>query len=81
VVGTPLPACLPPGHGRQRHWNIEGRRSSAEDARESRRRRRQGGSGEGCGPTQKIYEFSSKKWCDMVHSGCVVFKIHVSHGL
>ena len=29
-------------------------------------------------PSQKIYEFFISKWCDMVHSGCVVFKIHVS---
>ena len=35
----------------------------------------------GCAPSQKIYEFFISKWCDMVHSGCVVFKIHVSHGL
>jgi len=39
------------------------------------------GSGEGRAPSQKIYEFFLSKWCDMVHSGCVVFKIHVSHGL
>ena len=31
----------------------------------------------GCAPFQKIYEFFISKWCDMVHSGCVVFKIHV----
>jgi len=31
----------------------------------------------GCAPSQKIYEFFISKWCDMVHSGCVVFKIHV----
>jgi len=35
----------------------------------------------GCAPSQKIYEFFISKWCDMVHYGCVVFKIHVSHGL
>jgi len=37
-------------------------------------------SGEGlcCAPSQKIYEFFISKWCDMVHSGCLVFKIHVS---
>jgi len=50
--------------------------------RESRRRGRRGvGSGEGCAPSQKIYEFFISKWCDMVHSGCVVFKIHVFRGL
>jgi len=38
------------------------------------------GSGEGLCPSQKIYEFFISKWCDMVHSRCVVFKIHVSHG-
>ena len=37
------------------------------------------GSGEGLCPFQKIYEFFFSKWRDMVHSGCVVFKIHVSH--
>jgi len=36
--------------------------------------------GRGCAPSQKIYEFFISKWCDMMHSGCVVFKIHVSHG-
>ena len=36
------------------------------------------GSGEVCAPFQKIYEFFISKWCDTVHSGCVVFKIHVS---
>jgi len=39
------------------------------------------GLGSGCAPSQKIYEFFVSKWRDMVHSGCVVFKIHVSHGL
>ena len=29
----------------------------------------------------KFFEFFTSKWCAMVHSGCVVFKIHVSHGL
>jgi len=29
--------------------------------------------GRGCAPSQKIYEFFISKWCDMVHSGCVVF--------
>jgi len=38
------------------------------------------GLGRGCAPSQKIYEFFVSKWCDM-HSGCVVYKIHVSHGL
>jgi len=58
-----------------------GRSSQAE--RESRRRRRRWGWGLGRGyaPSQKINEFFISKWCDMVHSGCVVFKIHVSHGL
>jgi len=32
-----------------------------------------------CAPSQKIYEFLVSKWCDVVHSGCVVFKIYVSH--
>jgi len=27
----------------------------------------------GCAPFQKIYEFFVSKWCDTVHSGCVVF--------
>jgi len=50
--------------------------------RESRRRRRRGGWDlGGCAPFQKIYEFFISKWCDMVHSGCVVCKIHLSHGL
>jgi len=39
------------------------------------------GLGRDCAPSQKIYEFFISRWCDMVHSGCVVFKIHVSHGL
>ena len=37
------------------------------------------GLGRGCAPSQTIYEFFVSKWCDMVHSGCVVFKIRVSH--
>jgi len=70
--------------GRQRHWNIGwGVAGRAPKTRESRRRRRRAGwdLGRGCVPSQKIYEFFISKWCDMVHSGCVVFKIHVSHGL
>jgi len=39
------------------------------------------GLGRGCAPSQKIYEFFISKWCDMVLSGCIVFKIHVYHGL
>jgi len=51
----------------------------APKTRESRcRRRRGGGLRRGCVPSQKIYEFFISKWCGMVHSGCVVFKIHVS---
>ena len=52
----------------------------APKTRESRRRRRRGGWGLGRGsaPPQKIYEVFISKWCDMVHSGCVVIKIHVS---
>ena len=36
-------------------------------------------SGEGCAPSQKIYEFSSQKgviWCIL---GVLFFRIHVSH--
>jgi len=40
----------------------------------------EGGSGEGLCPFPQNYEFFISKWCDMVHSECVVFKIHVSHG-
>ena len=61
-------------HGRQRHWNIGGSQV------ERRRRENRGegvGSGEGRAPSQKIYEFFISKWCDTVHSGCVVFKFHV----
>ena len=68
-------------HGRQRHWNIGG-------SQVERRRREnwgavsgEGGLKRGCAPSQKIYEFFVSKWRDMVHSGCVVFKIHVSRGL
>jgi len=50
---------------------------------ERRRRENQGavsgegsGLGRGCAPSQKIYEFLISKWCDMVQSGCDVFKIH-----
>jgi len=32
-------------------------------------------------PLPKKFEFFISKWCDIVHYGCVVFKIHVSHGL
>jgi len=39
------------------------------------------GLGRGCAPSQKIYEFFISKWCDMVLSGRIVFKIHVYHGL
>ena len=52
---------------------------------ERRRRENRGGEGwglgKGCAPSQQIGEFFISKWCDMVHSGCVVFKIHVFHGL
>jgi len=65
-------------HGRQHHWNIGGSQV------ERRRRENWGavggegwGLGRGCAPSQKIYEFFISKWRDMVHSGCVVFKIHV----
>jgi len=71
------------GRGRQRHWNIGGMSQV-----ERRRRENRGaiggegwGLGRGCAPSEKIYEFFVSKWCDMVHSGCVVVKIHVSHGL
>jgi len=58
---------------------LGGRRSSAEDARiEAPQAARGYGLGTGCAPSQKIYEIFISKWCDMVHSGCVVFKIHVS---
>ena len=54
-------------YGRQRHWNIGGSQV------ERRRRENRGavggeGSGVGCAPSQKIYEFFISKWCDMVHS-------------
>ena len=79
---SPFPPLRPCRHGRQRHWNIGGSQV------ERRRRENRGAvAGEGVGsveelcPSQKIYEFFISKWCDMVHSGCVIFKIHVSHGL
>jgi len=61
------------------HWGVAGR---APTTRKSTGRRRRGwwGLGRGCAPSQKIYEFFISKWCDMVHSGCVVFKIHVLKG-
>jgi len=53
-----------------------GRRSSAEDARiEAPSAARGVGSGKGCAPSQKSYEFFVSKLCDMVHSGRAVFKI------
>jgi len=61
------------------HWG------SQVERRRSENRGAVGGEGVGlgrdCAPSQKIHEFFISKWCDMVHSGCVVFKIHVSHGL
>ena len=57
---------MPLLHGRQRHWDIEG--SQVEH------RRRENRGAVGCALSQKIYEFFISKWCDMVHSGCVVFK-------
>ena len=68
-------------HGRQRHWNIGG---SQVERRRRENRGAVGGEGgleRGCAPSQKIYEFFVSKWCDMLHYGCVIFKIHVSHGL
>ena len=60
--------------------HLGGRRSSAEDAsRESRRRG--GGVRGGAVPLPGKFMNFSSLWCDMVHSGCVVFKIHVFHGL
>jgi len=35
----------------------------------------------GAVPLPRKFEFFISKWCDIVHSGCVVFNIHVSHGL
>jgi len=32
-------------------------------------------------PLPRKFEFFVSKWCNMVHSGCVIFKIHVSHGM
>ena len=64
------------GQGSQRHWNIGGSQV------ERRRRENRGavggeewGLGRGCAPSQKTDEFFFSKWCDMVHSGCVIFKI------
>jgi len=62
---------------RSAYGTLAGRRSSAEDARIEAAR------GWGLGravPSQKIYEFFILKWCYMVHSGRVVFKIHVLKG-
>jgi len=55
---------------------VEGR---APKTRESRRRRLRGGAfWEGAVPLRsKLMNFSSQ---NSVHSGCVVFKIHVTHG-
>ena len=68
-------------HGRQCYWNIGG-------SQVERRRRENRGAvgGEGVWKMavplpRKFMNFFISKWCDMVHSGCVVFKIHVSHGL
>ena len=63
---------------------LGGRRSSGEDARIEAPWPIGGevwGLGRSCAPSQKIYEFFVSKWCDNVHSGCVVVKIHVSRGL
>ena len=63
-------------HGRQRHCNIGG--SQVERRRRENRGAVSGegwGLGRGCAPSQKIYEFLISKWCDMVQSGCDVFKI------
>ena len=72
--------CSP--HGRQRHWNIGG---SQVERRRLENRGAVGGEGwglgRGCALSQQIYELFISRWCDMVYSGCVVFKIHVSHGL
>jgi len=48
----------------------------AQKTRKSRRRKRRGG-----GVWGVFFKFFISKWCDMVHSGCVIFKIHASHGL
>ena len=56
---------------------LAGRRSKTRESRR-RRRRRRAAWGLGCAPPQKIYEFFFSEWCDTVHSGYVVFKIHVS---
>jgi len=53
---------------------LAGRRSSAEDARiEAPYAARGVGLGMGRAPSQKICKFFVSKWCDTVHSGCVVF--------
>jgi len=77
VVDSPLLFLLTVGMG----VNATGTLGVAGRAPKKRESRRRGGSGRGCAPSEKIYEFFFSKWCDMVHSGCVVFKIHVSHGL
>jgi len=35
----------------------------------------------GAVPLPRKFEILISKWCDIVHSGCVVFNIHVSQGL
>ena len=76
---TPVPRTLC-SMGINATGTLRGRRSSAEDARiEAPYAARGVGSGRGCAPFQKICEFFISKWCDMVHSGCVVFKIHWAH--
>jgi len=58
------------------HWGVAGR---APKTRESRRRRRRGvGSVEGLCPfPENLWSFLLKMAWYMVHSGCVVFMIHV----
>jgi len=68
-------------HRRQRHWNIGG--SQVERRRRENRGAVSGegvGSGRGCAPSQKIYEFFVSKWCDMVRrkmtATCGIQKFH-----
>jgi len=78
VVDSPVLFLLTVGMGVNATGTlgVAGRAPKTRDEYEAAR-----GSGRDCAPSEKIYEFFVSKWRDTVHSGCVVFKIHVSHGL